>query len=113
MVTILQYCGMRVSECISIESDDIEIALKTRELIIRSGKGDKQRTIYLNDKCISAIKRYKEVKQINAGKYFFVTRESIGKNKKMDRTTVNKIFKKFSDVITPHQERHRLGYISD
>lgn len=108
IVTILQYCGLRISECISIETDDIEVALKTRELIIR-GKGGKQRKVFLNDKCIYAIRRYKEVRPENAGRYFFVTRESIGKDKKIDRTTINKIFKKFSNTITPHQQRHRLG----
>jgi len=36
----------------------------------------------------------------------FVTRESIGKDKPMNRTTVNKIFNKHSDKMTPHQERH-------
>lgn len=106
MVTILQYCGMRISECLSIECTDIDVALKTRELVIRNGKGNKQRTVYLNDKCISSIKEYMKVRPVNGGKYFFVTRESKGKDKKMDRTTVNKIFSKHSDKITPHQERH-------
>ena len=104
IVTILQYCGLRISECISIEMDDITI--ETRELIVRKGKGNKQRTVYLNDKCISALKEYLKVRPDDAGKYLFVTRESIGKNKLMDRSTVNKIFSKHSNIITPHQERH-------
>lgn len=104
MVTILQYCGIRISECISIEIDDISI--ETKELTIRHGKGNKQRTVYLNDKCINSLKNYLKVRPINAGKYLFVTRESIGKDKPMNRTTVNKIFKKHSNKITPHQERH-------
>lgn len=70
------------------------------------GKGNKQRIVYLNDKCVSAIREYLKVRPTNTEKYFFVTRESKSKNKKMDRTTINKIFKKFSDNITPHQERH-------
>ena len=104
MVSILQYCGIRISECISIEMDDFD--LESTELIIRRGKGDKQRTVYLNDKCINAIKEYLKVRPENAGKYLFVTRQSIGKDKKMDRTTINKIFNRHSDKMTPHQERH-------
>lgn len=107
MVNILQYCGIRISECISIEMEDFN--LDTAELIIRRGKGDKQRIVYINDKCINAIKEYLKVRPENAGKYLFVTRQSTGKNKKMNRTTVNKIFNKHSDKMTPHQERHRLG----
>ena len=104
IVTILQYCGIRISECISIEMEDFN--LDTTELVIRYGKGGKQRTLYLNDKCISAIKEYLKVRSENSGKYLFVTRESIGKDKKMNRTTVNKIFSKHSTKLTPHQERH-------
>jgi len=89
---------------LSIKTKDI--STETRELIIRHGKGDKQRTIYLNDKCISSIKEYLKVRPENAGEYLFVTRESIGKNKTMDRTTINKIFNKHSKKMTPHQERH-------
>ena len=107
MVTILQYCGLRISECISIELNDIN--LETTELIIRFGKGGKQRIVYLNDKCISSIKEYLKVRPENAGRYLFVTRESIGKEKKMNRTTVNKIFNQHSNKMTPHQERHRMG----
>lgn len=104
MVTILQYCGLRISECIAIELNDIN--LETTELIIRFGKGGKQRIVYLNDKCISSIKEYLKVRPENAGRYLFVTRESIGKEKKMNRTTVNKIFNQHSNKMTPHQERH-------
>ena len=104
MVTILQFCGLRISECISIGIDDI--TPETRELIVRKGKGAKQRTVYLNDKCLSSLKEYLKVRPENAGKYLFVTRESSGKNKIMDRSTVNKIFSKHSKVITPHQQRH-------
>lgn len=113
MVTILQFCGLRISECLAILNEDIEVALKTMELTIRNGKGAKQRKVYLNDKCVSSIKEYLKVRPENTSKYFFVTRESIKKDKPMDRTTVNKIFNNHSETLTPHQERHRLGYSSD
>ena len=108
IVSILQFCGIRVGECISIGIDDYN--LETTELVIRKGKGDKQRIVYLNDKCINAIKKYLEVRPQNAGRYLFVTRQSVGKDKKMNRTTLNKLFGKHSSKMTPHQERHRLGY---
>ena len=104
MITIFQFCGPRVSECINIMLVDVFLDIK--EIIIRRGKGDKQRTLYLNDKCISALKRYLEVRPDTDNPYLFVTRQSINTRKPMDRTTVNKIFKEFSDNITPHQERH-------
>ena len=104
IVTILQYCGLRISECLSIKLDDL--ALDTKELVIRRGKGDKQRTVYLNDKCVSAIKGYLEVRPETENTYLFVSRQSKSKNKPMDRSTINKLFNDFSDKLTPHQERH-------
>lgn len=104
IVTLLQYCGIRISECISIMLDDL--ALDTRELIIRRGKGDKQRTLFLNDKCISAIKNYLEVRPETDNVYLFVSRQSKSTNKPIDRTTINKLFNEHSDKMTPHQERH-------
>ena len=104
IVTLLQYCGIRISECISIMIDDVSI--DTRELIIRRGKGDKQRTIFLNDKCISAIKNYLDVRPETDNVYLFVSRQSKSTNKPIDRTTINKLFNEHSDKMTPHQERH-------
>ena len=104
IVTLLQYCGIRISECIAIKLQDISI--ETGELIIRHGKGDKQRIVYLNDKCVSAIKIYLELRPETDNEYLFITRESINKNKHINRVSVNMIFSRFSNKITPHQERH-------
>lgn len=104
IVTILQYCGLRISECLGIKLDDL--SLDTKELVIRRGKGDKQRTVYLNDKCVSAIKGYLEVRPETENTYLFVSRQNKSNNKPMDRSTINKLFNDFSDKLTPHQERH-------
>lgn len=51
IVTLLMNCGMRVSELISINISDIQDTT-----IKIMGKGSKERTIYLNEACIEAIK---------------------------------------------------------
>jgi len=57
ILTLLLNCGMRVSELVGINISDI----KTDTLTV-IGKGDKERTIYLNQSCISAINKYLEVR---------------------------------------------------
>ena len=104
IVTLLQYSGIRISECISIKIDDV--SLDTRELIVRRGKGNKQRIVYLNDKCVTTIKNYLEVRPEADNGYLFISRQSKSKNKPIDRTTINKLFNEHSDKMTPHQERH-------
>lgn len=59
IITLFLNCGMRLSELVNIDFNHI----KFDECILTViGKGNKQRTIYLNKACISAIKDYLEVR---------------------------------------------------
>lgn len=55
MITILLNCGLRLQELININISDIDFENNKLNVI---GKGNKERTIYLNNACINAIKRY-------------------------------------------------------
>ncbi|MGG1289836.1 tyrosine-type recombinase/integrase [Bacillus smithii] len=99
LVTILAYAGLRISEALDIKLQDYR--LEAKELIVRRGKGDKQRIVYLNSKIVNAIKEYLKVRKADS-EYLFVSRQS----EKVDRTVINKHFKKYSKIITPHMLRH-------
>ncbi|USP55923.1 Tyrosine recombinase XerD (plasmid) [Bacillus thuringiensis] len=104
IATLLAYTGVRISEALSIKMNDFN--LQTGECIIRSGKGGKQRIVLLNSKVLSAIKDYlidrKTYSTAHESPYLFISK----KREKLDRTVVNRIFKSYSNVITPHQLRH-------
>ena len=53
-------CGMRISELVGINLSDInsEYLLRIR------GKGNKERTLYLNDACVNALKDYLRVRPV-------------------------------------------------
>lgn len=57
ILTLFLNCGLRLSELANINVDDI----KDDKLTV-IGKGNKQRTVYLNDACINAINRYLSVR---------------------------------------------------
>ena len=99
IVTILSYAGLRISEALNIKLEDL--SLDAKELIIRKGKGKKQRVVYLNSKIVNAIKEYLKVRN-SQSEYLFSSRES----DRVDRSVINKQFKKYSNKITPHQLRH-------
>ncbi|SHK66967.1 tyrosine-type recombinase/integrase [Tepidibacter formicigenes] len=99
IITLLAYSGLRISEALNLKLDDVSLVAK--EILIRSGKGDKQRIVYINDKIINAIKSYINERNSDSS-YLFVSRQS----DKLNRTRVNQIFNKFSDKITPHKLRH-------
>lgn len=54
IITLFLNCGMRLSELVSLNLSDI----RSNNTIVVTGKGNKERTIYLNDACVDAINAY-------------------------------------------------------
>lgn len=54
IITLFLNCGMRLAELVSIDYNDI----KTDGSLIITGKGNKERTVYLNQACIDAVTAY-------------------------------------------------------
>jgi integrase/recombinase XerD len=107
LVTLLAYAGLRISEALNLKLDDISIG--TREIIVHEGKGNKTRTVLMNQKVKDALEEYLKERKSDS-EYLFVSKQK----KQLDRTTVNKIFADFSKKvrddenfrITPHDLRH-------
>lgn len=59
IITLFLNCGMRLSELVGINIKDINFLDNKLNVI---GKGNKERTIYLNKACIEAIKKYLAVR---------------------------------------------------
>ncbi len=63
IITIFLNCGLRVSELCGINLRDIHSDFEAMRVV---GKGNKERVVYLNDACVSAIKAYLAVRPTNA-----------------------------------------------
>lgn len=103
LITLLIYSGLRVSEALNIRINDMDLVSK--EILVRYGKGKKQRIIVINDKIVNAIKEYfkeRENSPHSSSEYLFISRESDCLN----RTSVNRIFNLYGNKITPHKLRH-------
>lgn len=59
IITLFLNCGMRLSELVGINLDDIDFDEVKMTVI---GKGNKERTIYLNKACMKAIQEYLTVR---------------------------------------------------
>lgn len=59
IITLFLNCGMRLSELIGINIPDIDFSESKMTVI---GKGNKERTIYLNNACVKAIKAYLDIR---------------------------------------------------
>ncbi len=54
IITLFLNCGMRLSELVSIDYNDI----KGDGSLVITGKGNKERTVYLNQACVDAVASY-------------------------------------------------------
>ena len=102
-------CGMRLSELCSIQIDKIR-----DDTLTIIGKGNKERTVYLNDACLKALANYLNVRDDSKAlpdnkKFLFLS----SRNGPINKRTVEIMIKKHitnagltDDKYTPHKLRH-------
>ena len=66
IITLFLNCGMRLSELVNINISDIDFSESKMNVI---GKGNKERTIYLNKACVKVIDDYLKSRPNNNVKY--------------------------------------------
>ena len=98
IATLMSYAGLRISETISLQMD--AVSLPAREIRV-IGKGEKQRTVDIGEKVVQALQEYMKIRPEGCN-YLFVSQ----KKGPLHRSTVNRIFQQYSDIITPHELRH-------
>ena len=109
ILTLFLNCGLRLSELCSIKIDKIKG--DTLNII---GKGNKERTVYLNNACITSINKYisirNEDKSTTEDKAFLFLSS---RGKPINKRTVELLVKKhikdaglLNDKYTPHKLRH-------
>jgi len=107
IIALFLNCGLRLSELVSINIDKIK-----GDTLTVVGKGNKERTIYLNEACIDSIGRYIKVRPIEG-----VTDKNalfISKRKnRISKKTVQYLVKKYIglagldiDKYSTHKLRH-------
>lgn len=62
IITIFLNCGVRLSELVGINCTDV---IKNNKTIVITGKGNKERIIYLNEACLSSIDAYLKVRPVD------------------------------------------------
>lgn len=94
IITLFLNCGLRLSELVGLNVSDIRRDNTARVL----GKGNKERIIYLNDACISAIEAYLKVRpndNIKDRNALFISNQA----KRMSPVTVQKLVYKYLEKI--------------
>lgn len=107
MVDFLSASGVRVSEFCSVDTKDID--WNRKELIV-TGKGNKQRTVYLNATALISLQRYLKTREDNNPALF------VSKNKPYNRlkpgavrSILHELEKETGTYIHPHKFRRTLA----
>lgn len=102
-------CGMRLSELVGLNLTDVHFGNSTVNI---TGKGNKERIVYLNDACLDALKRYLAVRPregVIDKKALFVS----GQRRRISPKTVQYLVKKYLSMIDlggPGYSVHKLRH---
>lgn len=94
ILTLFLNCGLRLAELVSLNMNSI----RGDNTMVVTGKGNKERVVYLNDACISALNDWRKVRpndQLKDRDALFISRQ----NKRLSRESVQKLVQKYLEKI--------------
>jgi integrase/recombinase XerD len=102
---VLAYCGLRVGELCRLTVEDVD--LSSNILHVRSGKGDRDREVIIEEKTRTAIDRYTTERALagqSGGRLFPVSPVTV---ERMVRSNAERA--RINRRVTPHMLRHTLA----
>lgn len=94
ILTLFLNCGLRLAELVSLNMNSI----RSDNTMVVTGKGNKERVVYLNEACISALNEWRKVRPNDGLKdrdALFVS----GHHKRLSRESVQKMVQKYLEKI--------------
>lgn len=107
LVEVLLGTGMRISEALSLNRDSINFEKKEAKII---GKGNKERTVFFNDRCLEWVKRWLEVRE-DSHPALFITQSGT----RWSKDDIEWLFRRYAKKagitkkVTPHILRHTMA----
>lgn len=111
IITLFLNCGMRVSELVGINLSDLDPQLRSMRV---TGKGNKERIIYLNDACRQALAAYLDIRK--SAKYATVTDKGVFLSRLEQRMSVKTVqwmiykYLELAGLEAKHYSVHKLRH---
>jgi site-specific recombinase XerD len=110
ILLLLRHTGVRVGELCNLRLTDIAISERKGSLVVRSGKGDKDRTVPLNNDVRQALSAYLAVRPAASTDFLFIGQ----RGQPLQSDAVQLIVRKYArraglSAVTPHILRHSFA----
>jgi site-specific recombinase XerD len=110
IVQLLRHTGLRVGELCSLRLSDIRTSERKGSVLVRSGKGDKDRTIPLNHDVREAVDAYLAVRPAAADDHLFLGQRGEPLQTDGVQLIVRKLARRAGlEKVTPHVLRHSFA----
>jgi len=113
IVTFMLNTGLRLSETISLKLDDLEISERKGQVLVRQGKGNKERVVPLNADAREALNEWLKVRPVTKCSRLWLSVES-ATDEGLTGRAVQRVLKRYGqdadiEKLTPHILRHSFA----
>jgi site-specific recombinase XerD len=110
IVQLLRHTGLRVGELCNLRLSDIRTSERKGSVLVRSGKGDKDRTVPLNHDVREALEAYLKVRPDSADDHLFLGQRGEPLQTDGVQLIVRKLARRAGlEKVTPHVLRHSFA----
>ena len=108
LMTVYLNLGLRVSEALNLEVDDID--WNSGRLVVRAGKGNRDRVLWLSDRDLGTLQRWRSMRKCSSA-YLFCTLDGGRLSDRYVRAFVKRYAKKagIKKDVHPHILRHTFA----
>lgn len=112
LVQFLFNTGLRLGETIALRLNDVEISERRGNVLVRMGKGNKQRSVPLNADARKALQEWLDVRPQTASDFVWVAVES--ETGGLSGRAIQRVLHRYGqdaglDELTPHIARHTFA----
>jgi len=112
LVLFLLHTGLRLNEVTQMQLDDVQLSERKGSVLVRQGKGNKQRLVPLNTEARKALGAWLDVRPEGESAFVWVAVEAA--TKKLSGRAVQRIMERYGQQagiqnLTPHVARHTFA----
>lgn len=107
ILSVFLDCGLRVSELAGLLVDDLD--LDTGSLLVRKGKGSKQRIVHIGAKAQKTLWRYITLHRRSDSNHLFINRAGAPLGLVGVKALINRLGRKVGVKAYPHKLRHTFA----